>query len=128
MQQALAQAAQSLAEAFKRFPEFIEISLQSVMVDHPTDEGDFISSLEPLLMARRADGDWQGLEESADVCAMNDLIDWTGPVRSAIFRATRWGAPIVFEREQMTVEAIEQKLAEGVRQVPRLPAAGLSVG
>lgn len=125
IQAALSQAAHSLHEAFQRFPEFSEVSLQTVLVEHPTDEGETITSQEPLLMARYADDEWLGLEESAEVCSMNHLIDWSEQVRNVIFRATRWGGPLVFDREQMTAEAIEQRLAEGLRRLPSV--AGLSI-
>lgn len=127
VQAALSRAASSLHEAFQRFPEFSEISLQSVLVEHPTDEGETISCQEPLLEARHAGGEWLGLEQNADVCAMNSLLDWNEQMRGLIFRATRWGGPIVFDRAAMTVESIEQRLNEGMQQLPR-SGASFAVG
>jgi hypothetical protein len=108
-----------LSAAFARFPEFSEIALQAVIVDQPTD-GAVVSTCEPILMAKTAKGEWQGLDESDDVLAMSAMLDWSRPVRNVVFRLTLGGAPLIFDREGMSTESIEDRLSEGL---PRLSAA-----
>lgn len=116
---AVSQAARSLSVAFARFPEFSEIALQAVMVAQPTDGG-VVTTCEPILMAKTPKGEWQGLDESDDVLAMSAMLDWSRPVRHVVFRLTLGGAPLIFDREGMSVESIEDRLSEGL---PRLSAS-----